>query len=39
VTLPLAAPRSAVASELEQLVAKMAGSVDTSKRKIFRLPR
>jgi hypothetical protein len=39
VALPLAAPRSAVARELEQLVGKMAGSVDTPKRKIFRLPR
>jgi hypothetical protein len=30
---------SAVARELDQLVAKIAGSVDTPKRKIFRLPR
>ena len=35
--LPLAAPRSAVARELEQLVAKIAGSVDAPKRKIFGL--
>ncbi len=35
--LPLAAPRSAVARELEQLVAKIAGSVAAPKRKIFGL--
>jgi pilus assembly protein CpaE len=35
--LPLAAPRSAVARELEQLVAKIAGAVDAPKRKIFGL--
>jgi hypothetical protein len=29
VPLPLAAPRSAVVRELDQLVAKIAGSVDT----------
>jgi hypothetical protein len=39
VPLPLAAPRRAVARELEQFVAKIAGSVDTPKRKICRLPR
>ncbi len=37
--LPLAAPRSAIARELEQLVAKLAGSVEAPKRKIFGLPR
>jgi hypothetical protein len=39
VPLPRAAPHSAVARELDQLVAKSAGSVDAPKRKIFGLPR
>jgi hypothetical protein len=39
VPLPLRPQRSAVAHELDQLVAKIAGSVDAPKRKILGLPR
>jgi pilus assembly protein CpaE len=37
--LPLAAPRSAVVRELEQLIAAIAGTSETQKRKIFGFPR
>jgi pilus assembly protein CpaE len=37
--LPLAAPRSAVVRELEQLIAAIAGAAETQKRKIFGFPR
>ncbi len=37
--LPLAAPRSPVVRELEQLVAALAGTAETQKRKIFGFPR
>ena len=37
--LPLAAPRSGVVRELEQLIAAIAGAAETQKRKIFGFPR
>ena len=37
--LPLAAPRSPIVRELEQLIAAVAGTVETQKRKIFGFPR
>jgi pilus assembly protein CpaE len=37
--LPLAAPRSPVVRELEQLTASLVGAVETQKRKIFGFPR
>ena len=37
--LPLAAPRSPIVRELEQLIAAIAGTAETQKRKIFGFPR
>jgi pilus assembly protein CpaE len=37
--LPVAAPRSPVVRELEQLIAAIAGTAETQKRKIFGFPR
>jgi len=37
--LPMAAPRSPIVRELEQLIAAIAGTAETQKRKIFGFPR